>query len=158
MEDQLTQAASEYTKLNVQIGETHFEIRKLLVMDSFAVLEELREGLGEQLGEVDSDDPLQVTMVKTILSAPRELVISIRDQLFANVLFRNESYRTPMILAGMEEAAFDGLTPIDVYEMLVRCLAVNFFDTFREIASKLGVGLSNGAELNPPTSTPPSSP
>ena len=153
-EDRLVSAVGEWQKTKFQIGTTHFDVRKLLVDDAFWLLEEVREGMGVSFGNIDLDDQidLRVHIVKAVLGAPRELVRSVRDQLFANVLFRNQHNKTPVPLLGSEDSAFDGLSAFDIYEVLVRCLAVNFFDSLSEKISSLNQAELNSDSPNTPTS------
>ena len=134
-ENQLANAASEYRKTTVKIGDTTFKINKLMVMDSLDVLEDIREGMGQRLLDLENVS-LQEAIVRAVIGAPRELVARIRDRLFEEVTFKNQSAKTHVTLAGSEEMAFENLSAVDVYEVLVRSLAVNFFDSFQELASR----------------------
>ena len=152
-DSKLAKAASEYRKTTVKIGDTTFKINKLMVMDSLDVLEEIREGMGQRLLELEHMS-LQEAIARAVIGAPRDLVARIRDRLFEEVTFKNQSAKTHVTLAGSEEMAFENLSAVDVYEVLVRCLAVNFFDSFQELISRLNQSELDSNQSQQSTSTP----
>ena len=134
----------ELTDNEVQFGETHFDIRKLPVMEGWHTLEYIRRRVGDKLLDIDlgdSDlgagtyDAKAVTSVfGAILSMEETDIDKVRTALFKHVKFRNESAKDWQVLEGAEDMAFQALEPGNVYEVLVRCLVVNFFGSFQALA------------------------
>ena len=150
---QLTQAASEFQKTDITIGKTQFRIRKMLVMDAFHTLEIIRFGLGERLGQLQNLDSIGDVILKIVFSAPLSLINEVRGRLFENMLYKRPPEVKDFVpLAGSEETAFEKLPPIAVYEMIVRGLSVNFFDSMTESLSRFGLDLQDSAQPNHQTS------
>lgn len=122
----------EFTK-----GETAFKINKLLAMDAFDVVEIIRTALAESktiAGEFDNDG---VALIKAILGINSDRLKEVKRKLFDHVTFTNTMYETPETLSKNEAAAFVGLDAVAIYEILGRCLIVNFMSTFQNLASSL---------------------
>ena len=134
----LDQVAEEFLATEVEIGETRFRFSKLPAMRGYALLEKIRTAIGRHAGVQSSAG--MGAIVRAVLSLPPEFVEEVRIELFGEVKFSNRMAQTAQTLAGAEDTAFADLEPVAVYEVLVRCLAVNFTESFRQIASRLGVG------------------
>ena len=130
--DQLT--ATEF-----EIDGTRFFIAKLPAMGAFALLEMIRHELGRapalSMPEATSGADT-MSLLKIVLSLDPAFVRRVRSTLFEKVSFSNARAVDPQPLAGSEDMAFDGLEPVAVYETLLRCLAVNFTESLRAIASR----------------------
>ena len=131
----------------VKIGKTEFKIDPLLPMEGFDVLEEIREaaispGNLYHVLENPTQEGIRNALIAVLSSLPKPIVKSIQKQMFTAVTFTNETAVTPQVLAGREGMAFDslqGLTPFDVYNVTVRCLAVNFLASSLDFLSRLSV-------------------
>ena len=66
----------------------------------------------------------------------RHFVERIKAELFKFVRYATQKNKVPETVAGDEDSAFEGLTVFDVYEVLVRALAINFIGPFREWLSR----------------------
>ena len=153
----LTEKLSEdLSKTEFQIGGTTFFISKLPSMNAWHFLDRLRRELGRSalavVPESDNDEVAGSAMFQTILhmflSLEPGYVDEARKELFANVEYANSSHKRQK-LAGAEDFAFNDLGPMAVYEVLVRCFAVNFTDSLRKLASSLGqLGLT-GSQPSP---------
>ena len=142
--------ASEETTFTIR--GTTFSISKLLAMEAYDVLEDIREALGASskgLDELDlqSDGGAITAIVKTILRLPKANTDLIRRKLFAHISFTNASVATPIPLHGSEDMAFEGLEAFHIYVVFGRALLVNFFKSFEGVASNM---------TQAPTSPPPS--
>ena len=140
--------ATSLDEREIVIGETTFRIAKLLPMDAFAVLELIREALGERLASLDADAQTPSTaIVSIVLALPRETVEAVRTRLFRSVTFTNRMARTARPLHPDEAMAFQGLDPIAIYEVLIRSFAINFFDSFRGLRSRIPAAESTSPPL-----------
>ena len=140
-------------------GTTHFTIHKLLAMEGFRVLDKIREAVGERLSHVDSDASVPTMIAAVALSIPTAKVEEIMRPLFAQVTYTNTHAKTPLKVSDgniIDDAAFAGLEPIAIYNLLIRCLAVNFFSSFTEIKSLLATALPDSSPQPTATSTPSS--
>ena len=154
-EAKLTKAASEWRKTKFKISSTKFEIKKLPVMDAVEVFEEIRESIGQYIETIENESSIEVALVKMVLAAPRDMVRSVRQRLFYEVKFQNANYQTPVpIMEAGEESAFEGLNVFAVYEVFIRALSVNFFDSFQELNSRFNLNGPSTPQLAPQTSTP----
>ena len=132
---------SELLKEHIKIGNTDFQIRKLLPMEQFRVLEEIRVALGmsmrpEDLAAIGGVDTFG-GIVSIVLKLAPAAVESVRQQLFEQVLFRNDSAQTWLELSRREPTAFEHLEAIHIYELLIRAVAVNFFGSWSVIRSRI---------------------
>ena len=128
---------------------TVFTIQQLLAMEGFRVWEPLRVELFERASRM----PLTVSgnsmiaLVGVLLSVSESTLDRVRSKLFEQVLFTNQNAQTPMVLAGNENMAFNGLETVHVYEVLVKCLVINFTPSLLELLSLM--------DRIPSTSPPP---
>lgn len=135
------------TANNVKIGKTEFRINALLPEEGFDVLEEIRESAISpsnlyRVLENPTQEGIRNTLIAVLASLPKPIVKSIRNQMFTAVTFTNETAVTPQVLAGRLGMAFDpmqGLNSFHIYEMTVRCLAVNFLESSLDFLSHLSV-------------------
>ena len=133
--------AKSWEQTQVEIRGTNFEIRQMLAMDAFEVLERIRESLaGGMLQTSATGDSTEMVgrLISSVLSIPRESLAPIRDDMFRNVRFTNRTAKTPMIVHGNEGMAFNGLLPVHIYELLARALCVNFTESVAEILRRAG--------------------
>ena len=137
--DRLEAIAASYGERELTIGGTTFVIGKLLPMDAFRVLEKIRVAIGHSVKTINTEGMEPATSIVALLfSLPEDTVEDVRKRLFAGVKFRNQNAVTPRPVYPDEAMAFRDLEPVAVYEVLVRCLAVNFTGSFREIISRMG--------------------
>ena len=137
LQQRLEGIAASFDERELTIGETHFTINKLLPMDGFRVMEKIRVAVGKSIRSVETGDTPATAIVSVLLSLPEETIAQIKTILFGAVTFTNRNAQTPRGLARDEAMAFVGLEPIHVYEVLARCLAVNFTQSFVEITSRM---------------------
>ena len=131
----------------VRLGETRFFFRKLPFDKSVAVFEDIRyelrnapDALSPLLSGGGGDDQevsgVGVAIIKLILGLSPEFVGRVRRQMFESVRFATDNNPQPRPLRGDEEMAFVGLGVFEMYEVLARALAVNFFTLFRAWQSR----------------------
>jgi len=133
----LAAEAGKLTDPKITYGETHFSVRKMSAWDGFHVLEELRAGIAEAAAKIPHDGGMEAMIGAGITAMPRETVRRGADLLFGHVDFRNAQRGVAIPVAGNEDEAFDGLEPVHVYLVLARAFAVNFTQSWSEIASLL---------------------
>ena len=125
-----------------KIGNVRFAIGKLPAMRAFTLLEYIRKAVADQdstAGVQLSDPAVSVVMlIKAFAGLPPEHVAYVRDELFEDIQFWNDSIRggNGMKLSGSEDTAFKELEPIHIYELIVEALKVNFTGSFSAISSK----------------------
>ena len=116
----------EFTLTGKEGKQTAFKIRKLLPMEGFELLEELRVGF-------IAGDPS--SMAAALIGYPKDHLKKIRNIIFHFVDFKNDRVSQWTKLTGQEGTAFMGLLPVHIYAVLGRALAVNFFESLDEILS-----------------------
>ena len=134
-----------------EVDGTFFTVNPLPAMAGFSLLEDVRRNLGDSLDvsgmretlSIDTDTAKDTyttaaagdastqvkasgaaAMARTLMRLDPVFVERVRSTLFEHVTFKNETAVTPQMLHGAEDMAFQ--SPFAVYEVLVRCLAVNF--------------------------------
>ena len=133
----------DLTQEDFVIDSVEFHIEPLNPFVGYKMLEEIRNEVGRVTGM--QSQPLNVTMngaalpgdfIQILLNMPKDYVESLRARLAETVYYRYPGGGIERNkLAGNEEAAFSALKPIAVYEVLVRCLAVNFTSSFISVFS-----------------------
>ncbi|MEE9451373.1 MAG: hypothetical protein V3V61_01290 [Gammaproteobacteria bacterium] len=142
----------EYKNSKVEIGKTTFVIDKLNANAGFKVLEILRVAIiasGESFQTAGNDF---MNMCKGVLGLPIDIVESVKTELFNNIRFFKEKNETKgkgiYLQRQCYDMAFEGLEPIDMYDLLLRALVVNFFSSFQKLKSKIPQ-LQSLIELDP---------
>ncbi len=134
-------AIDNITATEFSIGEVEFKISKLPAMKGFDLMEAIRHEFSKASIDVDIDvsNPRKAgaELLKSVLGLDPAFVARVRTDMFKNVHYRGNGAQTFTVIYGTEDMAFKGLEPISIYEVLGRSLAVNFTDSFQEIALKL---------------------
>ena len=141
---------------NVQIRKVNFNIRKLLCMEGYDVVEELR-GAAPAVMQIETkpDDPIEKLIAAVLVSIPKDIFERLRKKLFAHITFTIGG--VTLTLAGEEERAFQTLVPVHVYELIFRSFYINFIESWDEIKSRfLGDQSITDAMPRPATSHPSS--
>lgn len=130
--------APEFTMNDVK-----FRVTKLAPLKGFDLFEEIRYQLARNAdtdhGGKNSEKESAILFFKAVLTLNPVIIMDIRSILFVNVEFMggesgvDKKYTK---LVGLEEMAFSTLEAIHIYELLIRCLAVNFSASFRALASE----------------------
>ena len=139
--DQIRALSEAWQETEFTIGGTTFHVTKMNAMDSFEVLELIRTSSASALVNADATGTVQETvasLISGVLSIPRSNLRQIREELFREVRFTNKIARTKMVLYQNEHKAFNGLLPTHVYEVLARCLCVNFTESVSDILRRAG--------------------
>ena len=158
----------DLTQEDFKIGDVEFHIDPLNPFIGYKMLEEIRNEIGKVTGA--QTQPLNITLsgaglpgdfIQILLNMPASYVDSLRARLFQEVYYRYPGAMERTQLGGHEEEAFSALLPVAVYEVLVRCLAVNFtssaisiFSTGKRIFSQAMQELLAAAPT-PPWAAPP---
>ena len=148
---------SEQTE--IEIAGTRFEIRKLPATQARRTWRELLHAFGqtrtvEALGNLDFDAGDAETkgllmVIQGVLALDVDYLERLQGQIFAGMTFQNKMAATPQPVGPAQDTAFMDLEPVDVDELLIRGLAVNFTRSLRRAASRLGYAIPD---------TPPPSP
>lgn len=138
----------KFCEKQVVKGNTIFYIHKLPALTGFRVLESLREQLGETMAKVDigndqnNNQQAGTEIIKSFILAVAKLPATYVENTLMPALFEHVKYETKdksivgLKLLGSEESAFSGLEPIVVYELILRALCVNFYQSFAGMISK----------------------
>ena len=125
------------TATEVEIEGVRFQIRKLLPMEAFAVIEAFRpafkEAVAAGLGDTTDDMAKGIALLGGL---PPERVDGLRRALFKQIIFRAPNAGTPQVLGGNEELAFKDLDVVHIYELIVRAFAVNFSGSWAALSSR----------------------
>ena len=133
----------EFTKPDFKMGDTSFTIQKKNAFAGFEMLEVIKEEIGKQLAVERA--PLRIgadanigAFVQLVMGLDRHFLARIREDLFRNVYFVNDDMSGGGLpVTGNEDQAFDGMEPLAIYELFVRCLAVNFTASCLELMSRM---------------------
>ena len=136
------------TDAEFELSGARYTIRPLGAMAGWRLLEQIRFQVGGVLNasdistvlSVDAEDTAAVTsmIAQVVLKLEPEFVQATMATLFRNVRFQNNQAISGQTLQGSEDMAFADAG--DPYEVLVRCLAVNFGGSALRLVSKLGGG------------------
>ena len=140
MRQAIERAAGKFGERKVQLGDTYFKINKLLPLDAFKLLEEMRAMIGRSLpivGAVPHGSDPAVYIASVLLALTPADMETVRRKLFSEVRFRNRMQKSWGVLEdeGKEGMAFSGLGPIQIYEMIARAFAVNFMQSWDDFVS-----------------------
>lgn len=124
-----TMAQKEFT-----IKKTKFKVEKLNAWEGFPVAEQIRVAMSEALGSVEFDGGTDV--IKSLLAVKPEHLRGIATDLFPHVKFKRKAKDNWLVVADAEEMAFGELEVMDVYEVILRAIAVNFSATIVGLISK----------------------
>ena len=91
------------------------------------IMEQIRRNFGFQLANIDVRPGLEaLALLQPFLTADTAFVEKLMDDMFSTVKFTGNGV-TNFALKGKEDIAFARIGPFAVYELLFRCLVVNFF-------------------------------
>ncbi len=116
-----------------EIDGTTFTFGKLTAMKGWEWVLLVREEVGKV---VPAGLPPLMALDKAILLLPTPFVLRLQGAMFEKVEFAN-ARTTLQQLQGAEDTAFADSNPGAVFEVLIRSLAVNFSDSFREIIDQI---------------------
>ena len=131
-----------------RIGDTEYEIKKLLPMDAFRLLEKIRPGLNDAMDSAKLESLASavslgkpgtraaIGMARFMLALPPGTVKIAMDNMFPKVFWRDPNRGEAIPLAGREDEGIKN--PFDFYVLIGRCFAVNFLAYFGEFRSNLG--------------------
>lgn len=121
-------------------GETEFEldgvrffIDKFSAMDGAREMERLRRMIGQARVALPDGADGAAALIAALVHLPDIFDSGLVARHFARVRFAGQGATAPQPLAGAEDMAFAGSEPIAIYEVLARCLAVNFFESGRRL-------------------------
>ena len=129
---ELFEQLEQYTEPKCVIGNMTFSFRKIKPFDAFFIADKIRE----ELAQVAMEDVVANgtgTALDLILGVAKVRAGFVRDmcsEMFPHVYF-TDGTGDAMVLSGNEDRAFGNLQLTDIYQVLVRSLAVNFFATFK---------------------------
>ena len=139
----------DFMQEEFSIGSTHFRIGKFPALQGWRVLESIRAEMGRAFGKdmdpipdsalidpntlkVDKTKPEAVkaganSFVKLILGLSEPFVDKLRLRLYTVIYFKNSVVKDYVPMSEAEDTALMDLSPFDVYVVMGRALAVNFF-------------------------------
>ena len=119
-------------------GDTAFRIGKMPALAGWDVLEDIRVESGGTL-DMDHAGGVRTAFATMLAGFSKPFVARLRTTMFQHVTFTNSVARDAQVLAGAEDMAFNHIEaePGHVYELLLRCLAVNFTPSFLAASEKI---------------------
>lgn len=138
----LIEKAKNLANPEFAIKDVKFRVTKLAPLKGFDLFEYIRFNLASN---ADTDDGVNssetksaILFFKAVLTLQPNIIKNIMGDLFVNVEFMRPGVvdKKYAKLVGLEEMAFSTLEVIHIYELFIRCLAVNFSASFHAIASE----------------------
>jgi hypothetical protein len=124
-----------------KINDVKFKITKLSPMNGFKLFERIRFALATQASivTVDGLEENAAMFIKAILTLEPDVIESFMKDLFKGLQFTGGKNveKGWMDFDGLEDMALETLEPLDIYELFIRCLIVNFTESFRALMSRL---------------------
>lgn len=118
------------------IGEKQFTILPLSAFEGFKLLEYIRENIGFNLLQFDSES--LGSSLASLIATKAVYVDHVRKVLFSKVSFRTLDSKVSGMLSDINiNQAFEDCQAFDIYELLLRCVYVNFFSTFDRVSKLL---------------------
>ena len=130
--DLLEQLEQFSIETRCDIGNMTFSFRKIKSFDAFFIADKIREELAQVAMEdvVTQGTGTLLDFIFAVAKVRSGFVRHICGEMFPYVYF-TDGTGDAMVLSGNEDRAFAKLQLTNIYEVLVRSLAVNFFDTFK---------------------------
>lgn len=148
------------TDREFNIGTVRFKIDKMPATQGWRLMEYIRHAIGTQdhMAGVSPNDPgsTLVMGIAAIAALPTDTVEYIRNVMFPHVHYWTAEVRggngVTLTTDGDIDMAFADLEPVHLYELIVRCLAVNFTASYTAILSAFPSVEGVLTELIPSTS------
>ena len=112
--------------------ETIFRFRKMGAIDGWDVMVRVREEVGRILNTDVATYEMGEAILTAILKLPTPVVRQLQAEMFAYVDFQNSRTQHQRVSDAVH-MAFEGMKPHVVGEVLVRSLAVNFYDSITDL-------------------------
>ena len=127
-------------KQDVTMGDVDFKISKIPAMEAYDLLELARIQLANCADKITPSGNAMVDFIKSVGCLPVEFTNHLKSELFKRVTFikksnmvgNNQGVGLPLT-SDKFAMAFENLDPSYVYELLIRCLVVNFFYFFKRL-------------------------
>ena len=135
----------ELNQSKITINDTTFVIGKLGAFKSFKLLEKIRVALAYSSNDVKNESTDINGFIKAILALPEELIDEVMEIFFDAVRFikKDEVKGAGLPLEKQNyDMAFASLEPVHIYELLARCITINFFCSFQELQKRFPVFVS----------------
>ena len=126
----------ELNQSKITINDVTFSIGKLPAFRSFKLLEKIRVALAHSSNDVKASSSDINGFIKSVLALPESLVDEVMEVFFDSVKFikKEEVKGTGLPLEKQYyDMAFASLEPVHIYELLARCILINFFCSFQEL-------------------------
>lgn len=127
----------ELKKSTITYNNTTFIIKKLNADEAWNILESIRIQIIDRSDKITPTANNVYDLIKAVLGLPTEFVQHLKTQLFLNVTFTIKGKMSPnnkgegmRLSPEMMASAFSDLEAYHIYELLARCLVVNFFYSF----------------------------
>ena len=138
----LLEKVSSFKDVKFSVGNTKFNIAKLPPMAGFRLVEEIRVNLVSASDKLDSGDGTEAKnatlFIKSIMGLSPIFIQKLMDSLFEYVEYSGVDSGVEKgwaKLKGLEDSAFQNFEVIQIYEVLVRALYVNFSGSFSGMTS-----------------------
>jgi hypothetical protein len=121
------------------INNIKFKVIKLSAMEGFRLFEKIRHALASQAGmaQADNQDANAALFIKAVMTLPPETIEDFMNTLFKGLKFSGKGVEKGWAnFSDLQDMALEGLQPLDIYELFIRCLIVNFIESFYAISSR----------------------
>ena len=136
-----------FTESEFNIGTTHFKVHKLAPKTGFKVLEMIRTAVGPGLSSLPVEGGTMSIITNVVFSIPEDAVERISNAMYERVEFSPAgSTGGAMPLLASLEMATEAFEPFEFYELLARCLAVNFTGSWDAILSRIQAPAPNSTQ------------
>ena len=144
----------DFLEKEFQIGDTRFKVEKFQALEGWRILESIRAEIGRAVdadllrvsGEAikvaegeEGQHKQVVAFVRLILGLSEDFVDRLRGTMNKVTYFKNRVAKDWMEVSQSESTAYMGLGPVDIYLLLGRSLAVNFFDSFQSLLGPISL-------------------
>lgn len=135
MTDITTKLADKFLQLDFELCETKFTILPLNAFEAYKLLEYVREHIGVNLLQFNASD-IASSLVSLVATKTMH-VEHVRQTLFTKVRYKLPTSVEGAMMKNESDIvqAFHKGTAADIYELLLRCVFVNFFSTFKRLSA-----------------------
>lgn len=120
-------------KQKCKIGNISFTINKLNAFEAEKVFGLLRVDIVKVFGETENGVNDMMSIITALMAIPQHTLDQSKNMLFPNCTYCEDGNTYPVapkLETHLFDHVFQKLDLFDIYELLARCLVVNFFSSF----------------------------
>ena len=132
------------TNSTFMIEGAEFRVLKLKGLEGFELLEKIRvalagQSMGSAMTEGSTEGEIGANMMHMIFSINPKDVAEIRSVVFQNLDVKLPDADRAVAVSKVEAILTDLIEPVDIYEIIVRFIAVNFTKSIVGMMNRLGL-------------------